>query len=286
MLKLNLLFFLACFINNVNGQTAEQNAHFISIDHIPIVVKNLDSVKKILSQTLHFTVKEGKTHEGITNCFIKFQDGTYLEFITPTDPLQSIGKYYSNFLKTRQGGTSLAIAVKSADSLINFLQAKNMQFKTDSNRIWKTVEPKGFDLFFIDYFDKNWKDSKTNTTHLNQAVSLKSTYIIDTDKNQYAKKYKAIGLSEKSKGTFSGIAYTTLLIGQSKLHLLNASKTKAALTTKFKSKNFSGICGFEIKVTSLKKIAQLITPSANAIIEKRKIIYFFPENNFFLEFTE
>jgi hypothetical protein len=285
MRKLNLLLFLSYFINSVNGQPPVQSSNFTSIDHIPIVVKNIDIVKKILSETLHFKVKEGKEHEGIKNCFIKFQDGTYLEFITPTDSVQSMGKYYTDCLKNRQGGTSLAISVKSADTIINFLKAKNIQIKIDSNKIWKTVEPKGFDLFFIDYSDKNWKDSKTNTTHFNEALSLKSTYIIDTNQNLYAKKYKALGYSENRKGKFLGTPYKTLLIGQSNLYLFNASTTKM-ISSKFKSQIFFGICGFEIKVESLKKIEKLVLKSENIIIEKRKIIYFFPDNNFFLEFTE
>jgi Glyoxalase-like domain len=285
MQKLNLLILLSCFISSVNGQTPVQSPNFTSIDHIPIVVKNIKSVKKILSEILHFKVKEGKEHEGIKNCFIKFQDGTYLEFITPTDSLQSIGKYYTDFLKNRQGGTSLAISVKSADTIINFLKAKNIQVEIDSNRIWKTVEPKGFDLFFIDYSDKNWKDSKTNTAHLNEALSLKSTYIIDTDQNLYAKKYKVLGFSENKKGTFSGIPCKALQIGQSNLYFFSSSTTKR-ISSKLKSQIFFGICGFEIKVGSLKKIRKLVPKSENVIIEKRKIIYFFSENNFFLEFTE
>ena len=285
MQRLNILLLLCCFVCNANGQTPVLNAGIASIDHIPIVVKNINSIKKTLSEKLYFTVKEGKDHEGIRNCFIKFKDGTYLEFISPTDSLQNIGKYYSGFLKNRQGATSLAIAVKNAGTIINFLNAKNIQIETDSNSIWQTVEPKGFDLFFIDYADKNWKDNVTNTTHLNEALSLKSTYIIDTDQDLYAKKYKALGYPENSNGTFSGIPYKALLIGKSNLFLLNAAKAKRILS-KFKSPNLYGICGFEIKVESLKKLAKLISKSQNVIIEKSKIIYFLGDNNFFLEFTE
>src|SRR5690606_26994131 len=136
---------------------------------------------KLLSEFLHFKVKAGKDHQGIQNCFIKFQDGTYLEFTMPIDSSQAIGRYYSDILKKRQGGTSLAISVHNSDTIIDFLNAKSISFEVDSNRIWKTVEPKGIDLFFIDYSDKNWKDSKINTTHLNTALSLESTYILSTN---------------------------------------------------------------------------------------------------------
>ena len=285
MQKLKFLLFLTFLVVFISGETVSQSSNIISIDHIPIVVKDLDNTKKELSELLHFTVKEGKAHAGIQNCFVKFQDGTYLEFITPTDSLQSIGKYYSDFLKNRQGGTSLAISVKNSETIIDFLKEKKIQSEIDSNKIWKTVEPNGFDLFFIDYADKDWKDSKTNTSHLNEAILLKSTYIIDTKQNSFAKKYKTLGFSGNKKGDFLGIPYKTLLVGKSNLNLLNSSKANKIIS-KFNSQNFTGICGFEIKVKSLETLEKLLPKAENIINEKGKIIYFFSDSNFFLEFTE
>ncbi len=279
-----LLSFLFYFCNSVNGQISSVST-FISIDHIPIVVKNIDSVKKTLSETLGFKIKEGKEHLGIKNCFIKFQDGTYLEFIKVVDSLQAMGNYYANFLKNRQGGSSLAISVKSTDNVIRFLQEKNIPFEIDSNRIWKTLEPKGYQLFFIEYNNKNWKDSKTNTTHFNKALSLKTTYMIDTGLQQYENKYKQLGFFEGKKGAILGIPYKTLLIGQSKLCLLNAAKAKRIISI-FNTQQFFGICGYEIKVSSLKELERIIPKSKNVLFEKEKIIYFFADSNFFLEFTE
>ena len=127
------IFILIYFVSATKGQIPSPN--FISIDHIPIAVKNLDNSRKVFSDLLHFKVKNGKEHEGIKNYFIKFEDGTYLEFTTPIDSLQTIGKYYADFLKNRQGGTSLAIAIKSSDTLINYLNAQSIMYNIDSNRI-------------------------------------------------------------------------------------------------------------------------------------------------------
>ena len=134
-------------------KTNSDTTLFNSIDHIPIAVNDLDKLKTILKNELHFTLKEGKIHEGIKNCFVKFQDGTYLEFIQPIDSLPTIGKYYTNFLKTRQGGTSLAISIKNADLVKKLLNEQNIQFNYDRNKIWKTIEPENADVFFIEYLD-------------------------------------------------------------------------------------------------------------------------------------
>jgi hypothetical protein len=284
MKHLILLLFLFCFSSFVNAQISSASS-FISIDHIPIVVKNIDAVKKILSENLGFKIKEGKEHLGIKNCFVKFQDGTYLEFITVVDSLQAMGNYYANFLKNSLGGSSLAISVKSTDKVIKFLNEKNIPFEIDSNGIWKTLEPKGYELFFIEYNNKNWKDSKNYTTHFNKALSLKATYMIDADLKQYEKKYKKFGFSEGTEGAFLGVPYKTLLIGQSKLCMLNASKAKRIIST-FNVKKLFGICGFEIKVSSLKELERVIPKSKNVLFKKGKIIYFSTEDNFFLEFTE
>lgn len=277
------IFILTCFVGVTNGQT--QNSNFISIDHIPIAVKNLDNLKKVLSELLHFNVKEGKEHEGIKNCFIKFQDGTYLEFTTPIDSLQTIGKYYADFLKNRQGGTSLAISIKSSDTLINYLDTKSISYKIDSNRIWKTLEPKGIDLFFIDYSDKQWKDSKTNTTHWNTARSLESVYILSPNIDVDVKKYKSFGFSELKNGNFLNIPYRHLMIGHSNLYLLYTSKSNK-IEQSLNKQSLTGICGFEIKTKSLSALNKLLQKAEKVTIEKKQTIIYLQDLNLFFVFTE
>ncbi len=277
------IFILIYFVSATKGQIPSPN--FILIDHIPIAVKNLDNSRKVFSDLLHFKVKNGKEHEGIKNYFIKFEDGTYLEFTTPIDSLQTIGKYYADFLKNRQGGTSLAIAVKSSDTLINYLNAKSIMYNIDSNRIWKTVEPKGIELFFIDYADKQWRDSKTNTTHLNTASSLKSAYILSPDIDTDVKKYKLFGFSELEKGSFLNIPYRHLIIGGSHLYLLEAYKSKK-ITRFLKQQDLIGICGFEIKVKALSRLNKLLEKTDWVTIEKHRTIAYLQDLNLFFVFTK
>lgn len=277
------IFILIYFVSATKGQSPSPN--FISIDHIPIAVKNLDNSRKAFSDLLHFKVKNGKEHEGIKNYFIKFEDGTYLEFTTPIDSLQTIGKYYADFLKNRQGGTSLAIAVKSSDTLINYLNAQSIMYNIDSNRIWKTIEPKGIELFFIDYADKQWRDSKINTTHLNTASSLKSAYILSADIDTDVKKYKLFGFSELRKGRFLNIPYRHLIIGESHLYLLETYKSKK-ITRFLNQQDLKGICGFEIKVKALSTLNKLLGKTDWVTIEKHRTIVYLQDLNLFFVFTE
>ena len=274
---------LTFFLGITKGQS--QNSNYISIDHIPIVVRNLDYLKKELSESFHFKVKEGREHEGIINCFIKFQDGTYLEFITPIDSSQTIGKYYADFLKNRPGGTSLAISIKSSDALIDYLNTKSISYKIDSNRIWKTIEPKNNDIFFIEYSNNQWKDSKINTTHLNTAISLKSIYILSSNITLDVKKYEAFGFVEIKKSSFFKIPIRHLVMGPSNLYLLDASKSKN-IRQSFNKENLKGICGFEIKTKSLHTFNMLLEKTDKVTVEKNQTIIYLQDLSLFFVFTE
>ncbi len=250
------------FINSPSGTVKNNNLLFNSIDHIPIVVNNLPKVKNILKNQLHFTIKEGKAHQGIKNCFVKFQDGTYLEFINPTDSLQTIGKYYTNFLKTRQGGTSLAISIANTDLVKKMLNEKNIQFVYESNKVWQTIEPEKADLFFIEYANKNWNEKPINTTHSNTASSLTAVYILTDNIETVIKKYNTLSITEVESGKYLETPYKLFKIGQSNLYLLDGAKS-SKIKQLLNSPNLNGICGFHVKVNSLQTFNRLVKQKNN-----------------------
>lgn len=248
-------------------------------------MKDLEKVKLILKEQLHFTIKEGKSHEGIKNCFIKFQDGNYLEFINPIDSLPTIGKYYNDFLKTRQGGTSLAISIANTELVKKMLNGKNIKFTADSNKIWQTIEPENSELFFIEYADKNWKENQTNTTHSNTANALMTTYILTDNIETEVKKYKALGFTEMESGLYLETPYKLIKIGRSRLYLLDGTKSKK-INQQLNTKKLEGIFGFEIKVGSLKTFNSLTNKKGNIKYKNDRTTIYFKEYNLFLTFTE
>lgn len=292
---LSILFFCYSCRNEINkkefqdlvlfNQPKEKPSLFKAIDHIPIVVNDLEKVKKVFKNQLHFTIKEGKPHEGIKNCFVKFQNGTYLEFIEPIDSLQTIGKYYSNFLKTRQGGTFLAISVANSEAIKKILNEKNIQYAADSSTIWQTIEPNKSDLFFIEYADKNWKENTTNTTHSNSANSLKATYILTNNFETEITKYKTFDFDEVGNGKYLETPYKLFKIGNSSLYLLDGTKSNK-INQLMNNENLQGICGFEIKVSSLKVLNRMASQNENISIDKDRTSFFFKEYNLLLIFKE
>lgn len=271
-------------LSTVNGQKKNPASNLVAIDHVPVVVRSLDSIQQLLTDVLHFTIKPGREHEGIKNFFIKFEDGTYLEFITPVDSRFSIGKYYNDFLKRRQGGTRLAVSVHESDWVISMLKNKSIAFDTTSNRIWRTVVPKNAGLFFIEYRNKKWKDSRQNTTHKNGALALKSTYLLSTAPNADAGNYEHFGFKQVNTGLFQQVPFHLLKAGSNNLYMLEKAKA-GKLTAGFNNSDITGICGFEIKVRSLEKINQLLAGAANALIDNDMTIYFLNDYNFFIVFS-
>ncbi len=258
----------------------------LSINHVPIVVSNLQEVKTVFTD-LGFKIKNGREHEGINNCFIKFQDGTYLEFVEPIDSKYSIGKYYTDFLKNKQGATALAIDVQSTEAAKLFLNKQNVRYTTDSNSIWQTINPeiKGTELFYIEYANKNWKDKKENTTHPNATLQLNTTWFLTKNLNESIKIYTNLGFELEGKSVHFGTKAHTLRLAKNKLILLEASPKLPSYMT---SKNLEGICGFTIKTSSIDNVRKFFKnrPQQIFIANQKQTLLYFSEYNFFIEFVE
>ena len=280
-------FFLVLSITIIFAQVPDANikSNAIAIDHIPVVVGDLKSIKKLLSESLHFKVKAGRPHEGIENCFIKFRDGTYLEFTMPLDSTPGIGRYYTRFLKQRQGGTAMAISVQSAERLKNDLRARNIPYKDDSNRVWKTVEPTLSDHFYIEYGDKSWKDTPENTTHPNGALALQSVWVVSGDVRADRERYATLGFTDIGKEVWMDLPVRRLTIGSSDLFLVDR-RAGSTLTSRFDARDMNGIAGFTLKVSSLSLLKNMVPKSTNTLFNSKRIVCFLNEYNLFIEFIE
>lgn len=280
------ILFLLTFVVSKFSLFAQTSLTGISVNHVPIVVANLQQVKTVFTD-LGFKIKNGKEHEGINNCFIKFQDGTYLEFIEPIDSKYSIGKYYTDFLKNKQGATALAIDVQSTEAAKLFLSKQNVRYTIDSNSIWQTIdlEIKGKELFYIEYANKNWKDTKENTTHPNGTLQLSTTWFLTKNLNESIKKYTNLGFELEGKNVHFGMKAHILRLAKNKLILLEASPKLPSYIT---NKNLEGICGFTIKTSSIDSVRKFFKdkPQQMIVANQKQTLVYFSEYNFFIEFVE
>jgi hypothetical protein len=81
----------------------------LGLDHIPVVVKDLDRAKQDFMK-LGFTLKPGRPHDnGLRNEHVKFADGTEIELITPTEASDELSSRYVDWLRQGDGAVSLGL---------------------------------------------------------------------------------------------------------------------------------------------------------------------------------
>jgi hypothetical protein len=96
-------------------------------------------------------------------------------------------------------------------------------------------------------------------------------------------KYKVLGISKTENGHYLGMAYKSIKIGKNHVYFLEKIKS-GVLNTHLTTPNISGICGFQIKVNSLKTLNKASKQKKHIKIEWGKSIVFLHEYNMFLEF--
>ncbi|MBT1685950.1 VOC family protein [Dawidia soli] len=271
MLRRIVYLVLCCLSLVTLAQPPKNTITAVAINHVPIAVTDLAAVKKVFS-SLGFTIKEGRAHVGTTNCFVKFSDGTYLEFVQPLDSTQEIGRFYHDFLKTRPGGSELVIEVESADSVAHYLQRKQILFARDHNRVWKNVTPTqpGAGVFYTEYADKNWRDKPEYTTHVNNATGLGPVYYLAADQDDATRHFEKLGFTDAGPTTSLQAPVRAMTIGRSRLMILDAAEP-GRMADFFASRGHTGICGLSITVSSLDVLEKrLRTLSKRGMLTLRK----------------
>jgi hypothetical protein len=88
---------------------ASASAQVLGLDHIPVVVKDLERAK-LDFEKLGFVVKPGRPHDnGLRNEHVKFADGTEIELITPAEANDELSSQYVEWLRDGDGAFSLGL---------------------------------------------------------------------------------------------------------------------------------------------------------------------------------
>lgn len=78
---------------------AEDHLKYGALDHVPVAVRDLERAAKKF-RDWGFVLKKGRQHtNSIENYHIKFRDGTEIELITASKPLDRVSKQYLDFLE-------------------------------------------------------------------------------------------------------------------------------------------------------------------------------------------
>ncbi len=276
---------------------ADRNAGVLGdgwgIDHVAIVVRNLEAAEELYRSQLGFTVSPGGSfpHFGsVRNSIIGFGQ-SYLEVIT-VDPATAIGlgEALAGFLSQTEGALMLGLHVSSTQHTADFLRERGFEIagpvggtitldgeaETPPER-WRYV---GFaqpilpadPVFFLEY------DSTEGIAlpvppaqHANTAQRLATVWMAVSDLDAAAAAYELIGLpaGREIRHEHLGAVGREVPAGSGAIWLLEATDVQGAVAS-FLARRGEGVIGIGIEVGSLDRattslagnIQQQITPYA------------------------
>ena len=272
------------------------------IDHVGIVVRDLDDTVRVYRDVLGFTVPPGSGSfpGGVRNSAVIF--GTnYLELIT-VNLSQAGGNTVSSdlagFLKRREGASLLGLNVSSARQTADFLRARGFDVsepqgssytpegsKEAQPALWQTVGfkqpavPSG-EIFFIEYGSRNEAAFfAKRPEHPNTAVGIHSVWMAVKDLAAATNAYGSIGLRAGRKLQVGQLEATgqEVAAGQGVILLLQPNNSKGTLAS-FLAQYGEGIVGMTIEVRDLdaartllraatgQELASYTTSNGNAIL--------------------
>lgn len=148
-----LLFALALFLLSA---PAGAQPVVRGLDHVPIVVRDLDRAKADL-EALGFSLKPGRAHRnGLRNAHAKFADGTEIELISPTAAVDDLSSTYIDWLKEGDGPISFGLYAPGVPP---------------------DFRPTGWKGVFFDHRQKSPTDRPEHFAHANGAVSLWAVWL-------------------------------------------------------------------------------------------------------------
>jgi len=235
-----------------------------TLDHVMIVVHDLDAAAKIYSD-LGFVVRPGGRHPGGTqNSVVDLSGGVYLELIAPYDVNLPDGKFMAERLKQGEGAPYAGLQIASAESAARDLTAAGLRVEgpmagtilrpgeTQAPTRWWTVEFKdevaARPVFLIQYI----RPPRPGASHPNSASILTALLVCVTDVEKAAAAYGNIGQAidrEIPMPEFGAAAKQIALKGGSIL-LLRATDSAGPTARRLKEQG-EGILGVRIGVTDL-----------------------------------
>lgn len=184
------------------GAAREENPIVIGIDHIPIVVRNLDSAANTY-KALGFSLKPGRPHaNGIRNQHVKFRDGTELELITAPAPRDTLTAEYCQLLKEGEGPVFFGLFAPDIKGLAKQLDAGNKRYELAGKSI--TFSPSDpFHLLFFGNRNQSPTDKPEHFAHANSAESVTGVWLAPGNSASFSGFFQNLGMTlQKRKISF------------------------------------------------------------------------------------
>lgn len=176
------------------------------IDHISIVVNDLDEAKSSF-RNLGFTIKDGSKHENsIENAHMKFLDGTALELITATETKDDLAGVYMEQKAKGDGPVFLCLNMSDIDSAQSLLSDYKPILIVGKYYQWLTFpDETAINYLFLIKYSRPPVDRKELLYHQNNVLGIKE---INLNKPDF----------EKGKAIFSKLGFIANQENKIKIH--------------------------------------------------------------------
>lgn len=191
LISIGILIFACSFCLETKQKT---EAFVTGIDHIPIVVKNLDSAA-YLYKALGFSLKPGRPHQnGIINQHVKFPNGTELELITAPEAKDPLTTEYLNHLSEGEGPLYFGLFAANIDAVAGQLDAAHCSYERGQGLIDFPIGHPCHPLFFGSR-NRSPTDKPEHFAHKNTALALIKVWLAPDDVTAYKVLFQNIGVT-------------------------------------------------------------------------------------------
>lgn len=161
------------------------------IGHIPVAVKNLRKASADY-EALGFTLKPGKLHDdSLDNNHAKYPDGTEIELITATKPLDDLAKKYLRLIAAGDGPAFLALHAPDMAAVERRLAEKGIAASRDGG-FFSPADP-ALDYVFFVGDNRSPTDLPEHFVHANTSVALIGVWIADAENTKLTDLLAALG---------------------------------------------------------------------------------------------
>jgi len=181
----------------------ETETSVLGMDHIPIVVKNLDSAAYAY-KAMGFSLKTGRPHlNGIVNQHVKFSNGTELELIMAPEARDSLTAEYVNHVREGEGPLYFGLFTTNIAAVAGQLRAANQTYAGGKHIIVFPMNHPCHPLFFGTR-NVSPTDKPEHFAHKNTAFALTKIWLAPDDLTEYKNLLRSLGIEmERQQVNFS-----------------------------------------------------------------------------------
>jgi catechol 2,3-dioxygenase-like lactoylglutathione lyase family enzyme len=260
------------------------------LDHVIVIVRDLDAAARTFADVLGFTViRGGSFPSGLRNGAVMFESN-YIELMSVDPSKVSADHELVRLLQKREGGYAFALNVSSARDTAQFLRARDIEVagptgsafvpegsKEVQTSLWQSVAIKKPALpyqpmFFIEYPPR--KTRPPVAEHRNTATGIRAVWIAVKDLDAAAKAYEAVGLptGRQVRVPQLGADGREIGAGQGAIVLLRSNDGKGPLASHLQQHG-EGVVGISIEARDLDAARSILRAASGEALNGYDSLY-------------